>query len=478
MGLTVHTTPRITPQVAEAMLPILVEMPVAFQEIFRPHRYKAWWGGRGGTKSWTIARALINIAHTQHGHRILCARELQNSIKDSVHKLLEDQIERMALRKWFSITQNSIVSLVTGSEFIFKGLRHNANEIKSTEGITICWVEEAQLVSSDSWEWLIPTIRRDDVQMTINGELKVIDSEIWISFNPIEETDSTFTRFIPRCETCKRIFDSEEDAAKHKRRVPEHVVCMPPPGSVVRKVNWDSNPWFPRALELERQYALSTQSPEDYAHIWEGAPRVISDAVIFKDRYVIEAFETPNDPNLRFYHGADFGFGPSPAVLIRAYKTMEKPMPDPNRKGKMLPAGEHLWIDYESYGYGVEQDDLPALYSAIPTARKWPIKADSARPETISHVRKLGFSMTPAEKWDGSVEDGIYHLKQFVLIHIHVRCKNMAVEARMYRYKIDKTSKQVLPIIVDAWNHGWDALRYAFDGYIKRRGAGAQWSKM
>lgn len=455
-----------------------VELPVAFEELFRPHRYKVWWGGRGGTKSWTIARALINIAHTQRGHRILCARELQTSIKDSVHRLLDDQISKLGLAHCFSVTQTSIVSLVTGSEFIFKGLRHNANEIKSTEGITICWVEEAQLVSKDSWEWLIPTIRRDDVRLLINGQEIICESEIWVSFNPVDEIDDTYTRFVPFCETCRKAFDSEHAAYKHQRRAKEHALRMPPPGSICRQVNWNSNPWFPSTLERERQYALSTQSPEDYAHVWEGAPQAVSEAIIFKGRYVIEAFQTPGDPTLQFFHGADFGFGPSPACLVRAYKTVEKAMPHPLQPGKMLPAGEHLWVDAESFGYGIEQDDLPALYDAIPTSRSWPIKADSARPETISHLRRRGFSISGADKWQGSVEDGIYHLKQFVLIHIHQRCKNASTEARMYKYKVDQRTKQVLPIIVDAWNHFWDALRYAFDGYIKRRGASEVWSNL
>ena len=179
--------------------------PKAFKGLFKPARYKVFHGGRGSAKSWSVARAIVMITASRPV-RVLCARELQNSISDSVHKLLSDQIHEMRLDSYFSITANMIRSTV-GSEILFKGLRHNVNEIKSTEGVDLCWVEEAQRVSKSSWEILIPTIRKDG-------------SEIWITFNADSEDDPTYQRFI----------------------------IHPPPDSFVKLVNYDQNPFFPAPL--------------------------------------------------------------------------------------------------------------------------------------------------------------------------------------------------------------------------------------
>ena len=162
---------------------LLIEVPRAFiKPLYVPYRYKVAFGGRGGAKTRSIARALISRAGSGY-ERVLCAREFQASIKDSVHKVLKDEIFRLGLSWLFEITRDSIICHRTGSEFIFKGLWNNENGIRSTEGITICWIEEAQLVSHDSWEALIPTIRD-------------AGSEIWISFNPIGEDDPTYKRFV------------------------------------------------------------------------------------------------------------------------------------------------------------------------------------------------------------------------------------------------------------------------------------------
>lgn len=410
----------------------------SFEPLFKPKRYKVFYGGRGGAKSWSIARALIVKAYNQK-LRIGCFRELQNSIKDSVHRLITDQIEALGLLQWFDITQTSIVCKLTGSEFLFKGLRHNATEIKSTEGIDIAWVEEAQLVSKDSWELLIPTIRKEG-------------SEIWISFNPIEAADATYDRFVTHA----------------------------PPDSYVVKVNWSENPWFPSVLDAERRY-MQRIDPEAYAHIWEGKCRVISDAVILKNKYCIEAFETPAANEVRWFHGADFGFADDPAALVRCWITGE-------------PPSEELWIDQEQFGWAVEIDELPKMYDNLgresghlitqpgdivkSTSRIWPIKADNSRPETISYLARQGFQISAADKWAGSVEDGISHLRGFRMIHIHQRCTHLQEEARLWQWKVDKVTGQVLPVPIDRHNHGWDSVRYALDGYIKRRGADNTWAKL
>lgn len=404
--------------------------PVFVPWLFEPHPYKIAYGGRGGAKSWAFARALV-LRSASERLKVLCAREFQTSIKDSVHSVLKVQIELLGLLPWFKITDTAIKCLLTGSEFIFKGLHMNPYEIKSIEGIDVAWVEEAEAVGEDSWETLLPTLRKDGV-------------ELWISFNPLDPDAPTFTRW----------------------------VVNPPPEAVVRKVNWRDNPWFPEALEKQRAHMERTD-PDSYEHVWEGHPRRLSAATIFRNRFTVMPFDEPETVS-KFFYGADFGFAEDPSTLIRSYIE-----------------GNSLYITHEAYGVGVEINDLPALYAGgrdsktgavyegVPGARDWPIFGDSSRPETISYLRRQGgFYIEPADKWQGSVEDGIAHLKGFDHIYIHPRCQNMATEARLYSYKVDKQNpKVILPVVVDAHNHCWDAVRYSLNGYIQRGGLGV-WERL
>jgi phage terminase large subunit len=213
------------------------EFPAKLECLFRPARYKVLYGGRGGAKSWGVARALL-IKGAEKPLRILCAREFQNSIRDSVHKLLSDQIDGLGLGAFYEIQQTSIKGR-NGTEFAFEGLRHNVTKIKSFEGVDICWVEEAQTVSKASWDTLIPTIRKEE-------------SEIWITFNPELEADETYQRF----------------------------VAKPPPGAIVEKVNWSDNPWFPAVLRAEKD-DLRTRDPDAYLTVWEGHCRQTLDGAIY-----------------------------------------------------------------------------------------------------------------------------------------------------------------------------------------------------
>lgn len=389
-----------------------------FKPLFKPKRYKTFHGGRGGAKSWAAARALVIMAASGK-LRILCTREVQNSIKDSVHKLLKDQIEMLGLNPWFRITNESITS-ASGSEFLFKGLRFDPLGIKSTEGVDICWVEEAQSVSSDSWAILIPTIRKEG-------------SEIWVTFNPGEESDPTYQRFI----------------------------VNPPDDSITVEVNYYDNPYLPETLRKEMEYCKRVDY-DAYEHIWLGKPKSISDSVIFRNRYRVEAF--PDDlwqQADRLFFGADFGFANDPSTLIR-----------------MFMIGTRLYIEYEAYGVGVELDEMPQFYDSIPEVRKWPLKGDNSRPETISYLSRQGFSMDAAAKWKGSVEDGVTYLKGFEEIIIHERCKHTADEFRHYSYKVDKKTGEILPIIVDKFNHCIDAIRYGLDGYITSSDSLGTWAQL
>jgi phage terminase large subunit len=427
-------------------LPSEGENEIIFHEkltaLFQPSRYKVLEGGRGSMKSWGVARALIIIA-LQDKKLILCAREYQTSIEDSVYKLLKDQIERMGLSPWFSITKKSIKA-TNGSEFRFVGLgdlsqRQNRSKIKSFEGVDICWIEEAEGITDTTWEILIPTIRK-------------AGSEIWIVYNPNLATDATYQRF--------------------------HV--NPPKNCVRIVLNWRENVWLSEELRMEKDHLFAVD-PEAAAHVWDGELRQHAEATIFRHKFLVESFEPPE--NVRYYHGADWGFSQDPTTLIRCWIT-----------GGGQDA--ELWIDQEAWGIGIDfasydpskpilcQDianprSRPGLFEKIPTAKNWPIKADCSRPETISYVRSVGgYNISAAEKWDGSVEDGITHLRGFKLIHVHTRCNHTADEFKLYSYKVDKITGEILPIIIDKHNHCIDAIRYALDGFIQRRGAANIWARL
>jgi phage terminase large subunit len=401
------------------------DIPAKFTEqgnsILEPHTFKFASGGRGAAKSLSFAKALVAYAVTQH-ERILCAREFQTSIKDSVHQDIKSQIDQMGLSEEFEITQTSIRCPRTDSEFFFKGLKLDPNSIRSIAGITKTWLEEAHTVSKESLQILLPSVLRDS-----EGK-----SELWASYNPENEDDAI------------------EAFANSK------------PNNMVRiYVNWNDNPWFPPLLEelrkKEEERARQDNDWSAYNWTWQGRYRTLSEAVIFWRRVVVEDFTTPED--VRWYHGVDWGFANDPTALVRCYITIEE-----NEK--------HLWIDDEAYGYRVDLDELPALFRQIPTSRRWPIRADSARPETISYMRKQGYNITAAEKWHGSIEDGIAHMKSYAKIHVHAcKCPNIINEFKLYSYKSDKRSDPpiILPVPIDAYCDGLDATRYSLDLEIRNQ---------
>lgn len=409
-----------------------IEMPRWSAQLFRPKRYKVPYGGRGSSKSWTVARALINIAlHPElllfpdAAIRILCAREFQNSITESVHALLSSQIQKMGYSPWFDI-RNTYIQSHNGSEFLFKGIRNNVQSIKSMEDVAICWLEEAEKISKHSWQVLIPTIRKDL-------------SEIWATFNPDDEKDETYQR----------------------------LVVKPPPNAWVEKVNWRQNPWFPKSLKEEMEY-LRAVDPEAADHVWEGACNTRSEAVIFRGKYSVAPF-IPNAPNTGEWHGpyygADWGFANDPTVLMKLWININKDAPVGYRN--------RLMIEKESWGLHIELDDIaPKWVRDIPECIGAVIRADCSRPETISHVSNFPIggrhhlNVEPALKWSGSVEDGIAYFRSFEQIVIHPSCEHQVDEARLYKYKVDKITQDVLNDIVDKHNHCWDADRYALQPAI------------
>ena len=342
-----------------------------------------------------------------NGHvRAACIREVQNSIRDSVKRLLEDKINAFKLGDAFAITEREIVG-PNESLIIFRGLQnHTAASIKSLEGFNRGWVEEAQTISQRSLDLLIPTFRKG--------------SELSFSWNPDKETDPVDKHFS----------ENEGD---------DDFCCV--------HVNYDTNPWFPDELKRDMLRDMR-RDPEKYAHVWLGQYITKSEARVFKN-WRVEDFETPKDA--AFYMGADWGFSVDPTTLVRCFIK-----------------DRTLYVDRECYQVGCEIDNTPALFDALDDsdpgmARKWQIRADSARPETISYMNRFGYPrIEGALKGPSSVMDGIEFLKSYDIV-VHPRCKHVIDELAFYSFKTDPKTGVILPILSDKKNHVIDALRYALE---------------
>jgi len=373
-----------------------IKFPLALEPIFTPKRgdvrYRCAYGGRGSGKSFSFALWAAFLGY-QEKLRILCTRELQVSIKESMHAELKNVINSIP---WLAAHYDVGVDYLrgkNGTEFIFRGLRHNMSSIKSMAQIDICLIEEGEDIPEKSWLDLEPTIRAPK-------------SEIWVVWNPRTENSPVDDRFIKNT----------------------------PPRCAIAKVNYSDNPWFPDVLEEQRQHAQKTMDSGLYAHIWEGYYWSNSDAQILKDKWTVQEFTAGKEE--RFFFGADWGFAQDPTAITRGFIRDQK-----------------FYIDYAVFGYGVDIEDLPELFKQVPGADQWPIKADSSRPETISAMRRRGLNVQAAKKWPGSVEDGIAYLRSFDQIVIHPRCKALIEECRLYSFKRDRLTDEVLPVVVDAFNH-------------------------
>ncbi len=399
-------------------------------------RIKCAKGGRGKGASWAIADRLLDKAHTQPS-LILCTREVQNSIADSVHRLLVNRIRALGYGDFFHVTQNSIKNIITGSEFLFRGLNDlTVDNVKSMEGITDVWLAEAHTVGAKSWMVLEPTIRTEG-------------STIYVDYNPEEEDAPTNVKFT--------------------QHVPDNIV--------VRHLTFEDNPYFPEVLETLRQQALkriadfsaagneeaAAQAQLDYNHVWLGHTKKISKSSILGAYYTIETFtpkidegdwEGPLD-------GADWGFGSDPTTRVRCWIWTRT-------NGK-----RYLCIEHEVYlqgteGNALELRHLPKEFDTFPDSRETLIIADCAQPQNITYMQNQGYRIEPCDKWSGSVEDGIEHIRgTYDGMIIHPRCPKTAEECRLYSYKTDKLTGEVLNDIIDKWNHCIDAIRYALNKAIQ-----------
>ena len=369
-----------------------------------PSRYKGAWGGRGSGKSHFFAELMIEQHILNPRRRSVCVREIQKSLNQSVKRLLETKIQEMNAGAYFEVQEAVIKSKKGDGAIIFQGMQnHTADSIKSLEGYDCAWVEEAQSLSQTSLDLLRPTIRNPG-------------SELWFTWNPRQANDPV--DFLLRGPT-------------------------PPKDSAVIRVNFTDNPWFPSVLRDEMEYD-KRRDPDKYQHVWQGSYLTNSTARVFKN-WRIDEFEAPPDAIHRL--GADWGFAIDPTTLVRCHIV-----------------GRTLYIDYEAYMVGCEIVNTPELFMQVPDAEKWPIVADSARPETISHMRKNGFpKLMTAVKGPRSVEEGVEFIKGYDII-VHPRCTHTIDELSLYSYKQDPLTGNILPVLADKKNHMIDALRYACEG--------------
>jgi len=387
----------------------IAKFPSKLEFLFEPHRYKCAFGGRGSGKSWSFARALI-IQAANRPLRILCAREIQKSIKQSVHQLLSDQIQSLGLGTFFEVLEAEIRG-INGSSFSFAGLATNTVEsIKSFEGVDIVWVEEAQTVSKRSWDILIPTIRKEN-------------SEIWVSFNPDVDTDDTYQRF----------------------------VVNPPDSAKVVKVNYYDNPWFPDVLEEERLHSLA-HNP-DYKNIWEGECKAAVDGAIYVNE-IREAQENgrittvPYDPMLKVHVVMDLGWNDSMSIIL-----CQRGVSDIRIIGYI--EDNHRTLDsysaeIKSLNYNWGQMFLP--HDGRTKDFKYGISAEEI-------MRKQGWDTRIIPIAD--IESGIKLARMnFHRVYFDKAAQRLVECLKHYRRSINSNTQEPGAPLHDEYSHGADAFRY------------------
>lgn len=388
------------------------QFPVKMASLFDKARYKIYYGGRGAGKSHSVAKALL-IMGARSPIRVLCSREYQTSIKDSVHKLLCDQIELMNMHSIYEITQNSIRGK-NGSEFAFVGLKNNVANVKSYEGIDICWVEEAQTVSRMSWNTLIPTIRKEG-------------SEIWVTFNPELETDETYQRF----------------------------VLKPPESAVVQKINWSDNPWFPEVLALEKD-SLKSRDPSAYQTVWEGLCRLTVDGAIFANEMQVAELDgritkVAYDPTKPVHAIFDLGWADSTAIWFLQFVGMETRLIRYHEDSQKTIS--HYLALMQTYGYMYDTLWLPH------DAQNKTLASNGKSIEEI--VRAAGYKTRIIERTP--VADSINAARTIFRNCWFDRenCYDGLQCLRHYRYDVDpETGQFSRQPLHDIYSHGADAFRY------------------
>jgi phage terminase large subunit len=389
-----------------------IRLPEKLGPLFEPHRYKVLQGGRGSGKSWGVARALLVLGASKP-LRILCTREIQRTIADSVHRLLADQITELGLDSFYQVLEGEIRGR-NGSLFLFAGLRQqDVHKIKSFEGVDICWAEEAHVITKRSWDILIPTIRKDG-------------SEIWITFNPELDSDETFKRFVE----------------------------SPPPDSVVLPVNWRDNPWFPQTLEQERLLSKRRDTEEDYENIWEGKPRTTVAGAIYRNE-ILKLIEdrrirpVPYDPMLKVHTVWDLGWNDQTSIIMVQRLRGEARVIDYIEDSHRTLSDYVAELERRKYRWGT--DYLPHDAAAKD------VKGGRSAEEII---RDLGRS--PMIVPEVGVEHGI-KLARLVFPRCYFdedKTKRLVDCLKRYRRQIHLTTDEPMKPLHDEYSHGADAFRY------------------
>ena len=398
---------------------LVIETPEWAIPLLSPARYKGAYGGRGSGKSHFFAELLVEEHVANPNQRSVCIREIQKSLQFSARQLIVSKIQALGVSHLFDITLTEIRSVRGNGIIIFQGMQdHTADSIKSLEGFDRAWVEEAQNLSARSLKLLRPTIRNQG-------------SEIWFSWNP----------------------DQPDDPVDSLLR-PENGYA---PDAIVVQVNAEQNPFLPQTLREEMEFDRR-HNPDDFHHVWGGGYNTKTHAQIFAGKWRVDEFE-PGDDWEGPYYGLDFGFANDPSAGVKCWR----------HDGR-------LYVEHEAGRIGLELDDTAKFMDErIPGFCRHVVRADSARPESISYLKRQDPRkerpyiplIESVKKWPGSVEDGIEFIKSHKEVVIHTRCREMQKEARLYSFKTDKRTGDILPQIEDANNHYWDAVRYALGGLIK-----------
>ncbi|MNX61886.1 Phage terminase large subunit [compost metagenome] len=375
-------------------------------------RYKGAKGGRGSAKSWSFARALLVLGTTRR-LRILCTREVQKSIKQSVHKLLKDQIEALGLTSFYRVLENELRG-ANGTEFSFSGLSdQTVDSIKSFEGCDIVWVEEAQSVSKRSWSVLIPTIRKDG-------------SEIWLSFNPELETDETYDRFITN----------------------------KPDDALIVDMNYTDNPWFPEVLEKERLHAKATLPKSEYENIWEGKCKPAVAGAIYYDEIAVAEEEgricnVPHDPKLKVQVIFDLGWNDAMSISLVQKSVSALAVIENIEDSHKTLAHYSALLKEKKYNWGKVYLPHDGRHKDYRTGKS---------AEDIMKALGWDVEITP----NISVEDGI-RLTRMTFPRLYMDKTNAArlVQcAKRYRRSINQQTNEPGAPLHDEWSHGADNLRY------------------
>ena len=394
-----------------------IDLPRKLIPIYSPPRgatrYRATFGGRGSGKSYAAA-LMASVWGYAEPLRVLCAREFQSSIAESFHAELKAAIASQPWLEAHYDVGRDYLRGANGTEFIFRGLRRNEQSIKSLAKIDLTIIEEAEDVPEHSWLALEATVFRQP------------KSELWAIWNPRDEGSSVDARFRQN----------------------------PPADALVAMLNWQDNPFFPDGLKALRAREQERLDPATYAHVWEGAYLTNSNAQVFGGKTEVRAFEpSPREAHWAGpFYGGDFGYSQDPTAAVEVW---------------INKATEEVCIRREAFRTGLELDDTAAFVAGqIPGFEREVSRWDSASPQNISYLQRHGMPRaTPVTKGAGSIEEGVKFLRSFRSIVIHPDCANMQREARLYSYKVNEAG-DVTTKIIDAHNHGWDAVRYALQPMI------------